>query len=219
LVRVEDLKGRHCYVGLDLGSTRDTTAAVFVFPPVANGERWKILTRIYLPEPTLLKRVDNEAWQFIDWRDQGYIITTPSELQDYEFIRNDIETIGKTCVIDSIAYDAWNANETVQFLEAAGLKMEAYGLQYKYTNAPMDKLESLLIENKIEHSGHPVLRWMNSNTEAQMSGDLKRPTKSSAGAKIDGMVALIVAIGMWIIDQSEPIKKAREIVVSIKRPT
>lgn len=219
LVRVEDLKGRHCYVGLDLGSKKDTTAAIFVFPPVAKGERWNIITRIYLPEPTLLKRVDNEAWQFIDWRDQGYILTTPSELQDYEFIRKDIDTIGKICVIDSIAYDAWNANETVQYLEAAGLKMEAYGLQYKYTNAPMDKLESLLTEHKIEHSGHPVLRWMNSNCEAEMKGEFKRPVKSSAGAKIDGMVALIVAIGMWIIDQSEPIKKAREIVVSIKRPT
>jgi hypothetical protein len=60
---------------------------------------------------------------------------------------------------------------------------------------------------------------MNTNTEAQMSGDFKRPVKSSDKGRIDGMVALIVAIGTWIILQAEPIKQAREIVVSIKRPT
>lgn len=216
-VRIEDLKGRHCYVGLDMGSKHDTTAAVFAFPPIKSGERWKILTRIYLPEPTLVKRVDNEAWQFVDWKDQGYIITTPREMQDYESIRADIESIGKQCVIDMIAYDAWNANETVQYLEAAGLKMLPYGMGFKYMNAPMDKLESLVRDAMIEHSGNPVLRWMNTNTEAEMNGDMKRPTKSSDKARIDGMVALIVAIGCWIILQAEPVKHPREIIVSIKR--
>ena len=217
-VRIEDLKGRHCMVGTDFGSTRDTTAAVFVFPPIKPGERWKVLTRIYMPEPTLLKRIDQDMWQFLDWKDQGYLITTPLKLQDYETIRQDIEMIGRYCVIDMIAYDAWNANETVQYLEAAGLKMMAYGLGHKYTNAPMDKIESLLTQDMIEHSGHPVLRWMNSNTEAEMKGQLKRPTKSSEKANNDGMVALIVAIGAWIILQSEPPKPERDFTNVIKRP-
>jgi phage terminase large subunit-like protein len=217
-VRIEDLKGRHCMVGTDFGSTRDTTAAVFVFPPVSKGERWKVLTRVYMPDDTLMKRADSDMPQFLDWKDDGYIITTPKPLQDYESIRADIEMIGRYCVIDTISYDAWNANETVQYLEAAGLKTMAYGLAPKYTNAPMDKIESLLHEDMIEHSGHPVLRWMCGNTEAEVNAaGLKRPNKSSEKANNDAMVAFIMAVGAWIILQAEPVKQAREIVVSIKR--
>ena len=211
-VDLSKLAGRKCFVGLDLSSNRDTTAAVFVFPPEEPGERWKIYPRIYIPIKTLYDRADRETVQYLNWAESGDIVQTPGDTQDYEFIRNDIELIGKMVSIQCVGFDAWNANGTVQLLEKAGVPCMAYQQSFRWMSAPMQKLESMIMGGEIEHGGHPVLRWQCSNLQAEDKNDFIRPTKKESKGRIDGMVALIVAIGTWMIKLKEIEEQSKSVV-------
>jgi phage terminase large subunit-like protein len=63
-------------------------------------------------------------------------------------------------------------------------------------SAPTKELDKLIVSRKIRHGGHPVLRWMASNTsvEQDAAGNLK-PSKKKSSEKIDAIVALIMALG------------------------
>jgi phage terminase large subunit-like protein len=211
-VLLENLLGRKCFVGLDLSSNRDTTAAVFIFPPENEGEKWLIYPRIYIPERTLYERADHETVQYLNWADEGHIIMTPGSTQDYEFIRNDITQIGKKVLIQCVGFDSWNANETVQLLEKEGVPMLAYQQSFRWMNAPMQLLESLVRSNLIEHGGHPVLRWHNQGLQAENKNDFIRPVKKNSKNRVDGMVALIVAFGTYLFKLKEQEEQEKSIV-------
>ena len=59
-------------------------------------------------------------------------------------------------------------------------------------------------ENKIEHFGNPVLRWMLASTlvKTDPAGNIK-PDKEKSTQKIDGIVASIMALGEWMTAQAD----------------
>ena len=64
---------------------------------------------------------------------------------------------------------------------------------------PMKNLEALVLERKLRHDACPVLTWMISNVVAHLDAkDNIYPRKPSPEAKIDGVVALIMAVGRAI---------------------
>jgi len=230
-----DLVGLPCYVGVDFSSNRDTTAAVYCFPPQSfldmggaampkqrkdgtfdfpdlktSKDPWRFLVRVFIPEQSLIGRVQRETAQYQAWAEGGHIILTPGITQDYEYIRQDIEEHAAKYQIKAIGYDAWNANETVQYLEKSGLPMMAYQQSFRWMSMPMMKLESLFLNNQIDHAGHPVLRWHTQCTMAMTSrdGTMIRPTKKGANTRIDAMVAMIVSVGTSIIKIAEDQNKA-----------
>ncbi len=212
IVTLEEVKGRKCFGGLDLASNRDTTSAIFVFPPVEEGERWKVLVRVYIPESTLYERADRETVQYLNWAADKHIILTPGKTQDYEFVRNDIVNIGANTQSQCIGFDSWNANETVQLLEKEGVPMMPYSLGFKWMNAPMQYVDSLFRNKQLEHGGHPVLRWHNQCMQAENKNDFIRPKRKNANQRIDAMVAMIVAFGTYLIMLKEEEEKEKSIV-------
>ncbi len=63
-------------------------------------------------------------------------------------------------------------------------------------NEPTKELERLVINSRINHGGHAVLRWMAGNVTVRMdpAGNIK-PDKARSTEKIDGIVALVMGIG------------------------
>ena len=53
----------------------------------------------------------------------------------------------------------------------------------------------LVLDEKLQHGGHPVLRWMFNNVfvESDAAGNIK-PSKEKSSEKIDGAVASIMAL-------------------------
>ena len=74
-------------------------------------------------------------------------------------------------------------------------RVAAVGMGFLSMAAPMKELERRLLIGKIRHGGHPVLRWMADNVAVKMdpAGNLK-PDKASSQGKIDGIVALVLAL-------------------------
>jgi len=200
------LRGRMCYSGLDLSSTKDITALVHVFPPMTENDVYHVICRFFLPRQNLMNRVRNDRVPYDAWEAAGYIITTPGKRINYDWIHNQISADAERFDIREIAYDRWGATKVVQDLADLGFEKENenkyasrflidFGQGYISMSAPMKELEALILEQKMAHGGNPVLAWMCSNVHAteDPAGNIK-PDKGKSIERIDGIVALIMAL-------------------------
>lgn len=203
-IQYDSLKGRSCYAGLDLSSTSDITAFVLVFPPRFEEENYIVLPYFWLPEDTLELRCRRDHVLYDVWERQGYIKTTEGNVVHYGFIEKFIEDLSEIYHIKEIAYDRWNATQMVQNLEGMGLTMVPFGQGYKDMSPPSKELYKLMMEGKIQHGGHPVLKWMGQNVVMRQdpAGNIK-PDKEKSVEKIDGIVALIMGLDRCIRHQTD----------------
>ncbi|MDW8711167.1 terminase large subunit [Streptococcus suis] len=203
-IQYESLKGRSCYAGLDLSSTSDITAFVLVFPPRFEEENYIVLPYFWLPEDTLELRCRRDHVLYDVWERHGYIKTTEGNVVHYGFIEKFIEDLSEIYYIKEIAYDRWNATQMVQNLEGMGLTMVPFGQGYKDMSPPSKELYKLMMEGKIQHGGHPVLKWMGQNVVMRQdpAGNIK-PDKEKSVEKIDGIVALIMGLDRCIRHQTD----------------
>lgn len=191
----EKLKGRVCYGGLDLSSTTDITAFVLVFPPVDEDDKFHILPFFWIPEENLNLRVRRDHVNYDLWQKQGFLKTTEGNVVHYGFIESFIEELGTQYNIREIAFDRWGAVQMTQNLEGLGFTVVPFGQGFKDMSPPTKELMKLTLEEKIAHGGQPVLRWMMDNIfiRTDPAGNIK-PDKEKSTERIDGAVALIMAL-------------------------
>ena len=191
----DDLEGRVCYGGLDLSSTTDITALVLVFPPTDDDDRYIILPYFWIPEENLDLRVRRDHVPYDVWERQGFLQTTEGNVVHYGYIEKFIERLGERFNIREIAFDRWGAVQMVQNLEGMGFTVVPFGQGFKDMSPPTKELMKLVLEEKIAHGGHPVLRWMMDNIfiRTDPAGNIK-PDKEKSTEKIDGAVATIMAL-------------------------
>ena len=189
------LEGRACYAGLDLSSTSDLTALVLVFPPTSEDEPYIALPFFWLPEETLSLRVRRDHVPYDQWAKRGFIQTTEGNVVHYGFIERFICELGERYDIREIAHDRWNATMMVQTLEDDGFTMVPFGQGFKDMSPPTKELMRIVLEHKLCHGGHPVLRWNmdNAYVRTDPAGNLKLDKEKST-EKIDGVVALVMAL-------------------------
>ena len=191
----DELEGRVCYGGLDLSSTTDITAFVLVFPPLDNEDKYIILPYFWIPEDNLTLRVNRDHVPYDVWERQGYLQTTEGNVVHYGFIEKFIEKLGERFNIREIAFDRWGAVQMVQNLEGMGFTVVSFGQGFKDMSPPTKELMKLVLEQKIAHGGHPVLRWNMDNIyiRTDPAGNIKADKEKST-EKIDGAVATIMAL-------------------------
>lgn len=194
-VNIEKLKGRECFGGLDLSSTNDITAFVLIFPPTPTDDKYYVLPFFWIPEENLKLRVKRDHVPYDVWQKQDFLKTTEGNVIHYGFIESFIEELGKKFNIKEIAFDRWGAVQMVQNLEGLGFTVVPFGQGYKDMSPPTKELMKIALENKIAHGGHPVLSWMMDNVYVRTdpAGNIK-PDKEKSTEKIDGVVALIMAL-------------------------
>nr|DAH29050.1 MAG TPA: Terminase large subunit [Caudoviricetes sp.] len=213
----DELEGRVCYGGLDLSSTTDITTFVLVFPPSLGGaasvlrlgdgfatsccppldedDKYIILPYFWIPEDNLTLRVNRDHVPYDVWERQGYLQTTEGNVVHYGFIEQFIERLGERFNIREIAFDRWGAVQMVQNLEGMGFTVVPFGQGFKDMSPPTKELMKLVLEQKIAHGGHPVLRWNMDNIyiRTDPAGNIKADKEKST-EKIDGAVATIMAL-------------------------
>lgn len=194
-VSEDDLEGRICYGGLDLSSTTDITAFVLVFPPLDEENKYYILPYFWIPEETLDLRVRRDHVPYDLWERQGTLMTTEGNVVHYGYIEKFIERLGEKFNIREIAFDRWGAVQMVQNLEGMGFTVVPFGQGFKDMSPPTKELMKLVLEEKIAHGGHPVLRWMMDNIfiRTDPAGNIKADKEKST-EKIDGAIATIMGL-------------------------
>ena len=203
-IDMDALEGRDCYAGLDLSSTGDITALVLIFPPRDEDEKYIVLPYFWVPEETIPRRVKANSVPYDVWEKQGYLMATEGNVIHYDFIEKFIEELSEKYHILEIAVDRWNATQMMQNLEGAGFTIVPFGQGFASMSAPTKEFYRLLMEGKIIHGGHPVLRWMAGNVviDTDPAGNIK-VTKAKSKEKIDGIVAAIMALDRAVRHEGE----------------
>ena len=189
------LAGRRCFGGLDLASKTDIAAWVLLFPPSAPGEKWIVLPRLFVPEDNMLVRDRKDRVSYSAWSRQGFIIATPGNVIDQDAIRRQIIDDAGAFDLQVVGYDEWNAGKLAAELMEDGIDLVALSQNFQNLSEPSKELEALVLAGDLLHGGHPVLRWMAGNVVVlRDTNDNYRPNKKKSRDRIDGIVALIMAL-------------------------
>ncbi len=187
------LQGRRCYVGCDLSRKTDLTALVGVFPD--DEGVLDVLAAFWIPRDRIAEKEREDRVPYSKWVAEGLITATPGNVIDYSAVRDRVDEWARLYEIAEFAYDPWSATQLALEIQDRGLTIVEHRQGFKSMSEPSKALESLLLQAKIRHSGNPVLRWMFGNVaiEEDPAGNIK-PSKRKARGRIDGIVALIMAI-------------------------
>lgn len=193
--------GANCLAGLDLASTQDVAAAVLLFERPDG--KLVVLPRFWVPAERIAQRSLRDRVPYDLWARQGLLTATEGNVIEYARIRADLAALAKRYHIREIGFDPWNAEGIRQQLEADGLRTVKVPQTVAFLNEPTKRLGDLVAQHRLVHDGHPVLRWMAGNlvVTTDANGNI-RPDKAKSGEKIDGMVALILALAVHLRPQA-----------------
>jgi phage terminase large subunit-like protein len=196
-LRWEDMAGRRCYVGMDLASKNDLCAVVFLFPNVDG--TFDVFAKYYLPRDTVDKP-ENILYQ--TWEIEDRLTVTEGNQTDYFIIQEDIEAAAEFVEIVELAYDPHNATMLVTALAKTGLELVEYGATVLNFSEPMKECEARITGGKMHHAGDVVMQWALSNVVSKRDRkDNDYPNKEKYEKKIDPAVALIMAMGRFLISE------------------
>ncbi len=197
---LEDLRGCECWGGLDLSNISDITAFVLIFH---EHEKFQLVPMFWIPEEKMQEKIRKENINYDLWVRAGFVKVTAGNVLDYDFVKADILQTIEQYDFKSTAYDRWNSSQTIIDLQNEGMECNPFGQGYGSMSAPSKEFEKLVLSERIEHFGNPVLRWMLSSTviKTDPAGNIK-PDKEKSVQKIDGIVASIMALGEWMTAQA-----------------
>ncbi|WP_234463029.1 terminase large subunit [Stutzerimonas frequens] len=201
-----ELEGRPCFIGLDLASKIDVAGTLLLFPPHGDDPHWQVHGRYYLPEARVIEELDSNTARYREFDALGLLTLTDGEVIDFEVIKEDLREFAGRFDLEAVGYDPWQATQLAQEMELEGLPMVEIRQTVQNLSEPMKELESLILKRKLAHGDCPVLTWMASNVVAKMDvKDNIYPNKERPENKIDGIVALIIALARAIAgEQAKP---------------
>ena len=186
------LRGADCYVGLDLASKSDISAVCLFFP------RYMVARFLFVvPEAKVVENEDRVDYRL--WRDQGWLTVTPGKVLDedwfVDFLIGQLSPYSVRC----LAYDPWAMWNIVPKLRKYQNKLMAYQQSIKYMSVPSKWVETEVLAHRLNFLFNPVIRWMFRNVVVYVDPNANiKLDKGKSRNKIDGVVALVDAVGGWL---------------------
>ncbi|MNM21160.1 Phage Terminase [compost metagenome] len=185
----EDFAGCPCWIGVDLASKLDVAAVVLLFEKAGS---YYAIPRFYVPESAV-----EESERYQRYVLEGVMVSTPGNMTDYAFIEEELKELAAQGIdVRDIAFDPAQAAYLMTRLEQEGLPVVEMAQSVRNLSEPMKEVEALTLAGRLWHDGNSAMSWMVGNVVARV--DAKEhvyPRKEQADNKIDGAVALIVAMG------------------------
>ena len=189
-----ELKGKPCFAGLDLSTTIDMSALVLYWPH--NGA---VLPFFWLPEDGLLDRDKFEGGHYRIWKEADLIETTPGKAINFRAIIHRLAEIAAQYDLKAVAYDRWGIKRFMMECEEEHVKLplQEYGQGFKDMPPAVQMLDAAVRDKRIHHGGNPILRWQIGNAAVEMDSQRNRKiTKKRSTGHVDGVVALLMAMGI-----------------------
>lgn len=184
------------FMGLDLSSRNDLTAAVAVAQD--HDGVWHAEAYFFAPLVGLPERAHKDRAPYDVWADQGYIEATPGASVDYEAVARWLAEYCASRDVQRIHFDRWRIDVLNAELARIGaeLPLEPFGQGFRDMTPALDALESEIANGNLRHGGNPVLTMCAANAVATSDpAGNRKLDKSKATGRIDGMVALAMAMG------------------------
>lgn len=187
----EDLLGRTCFGGLDLGLTRDSSAFVLLFPWEENDPpHFRLWPYFFYPQVPAEKTRTKVPW--FEWEKKGHLRITDGDTSDTPLIRTVIAECNRKFDLRSVGFDKRFAETLSLDLIALGVNMLEIPQNAPTFAEPMGLFAADIIEGRIEHPNNEVLNWNARNATLLKNGLLAKPEGEKL-KKIDGIAAAVMA--------------------------
>jgi phage terminase large subunit-like protein len=205
------LEGIPVFGGLDLSEVSDLTAKVLIGR--VDGV-WQIEPTFWLPAEGLAEKARKDRVPYDVWAKEGLLEAAPGKSVDYEYVAESLKGDFEQYDVRKIAFDRWNFRHLKPWLLKAGFTEEQiaahfveFGQGFQSMSPALRTLEAEILNGRIAHGNHPVLTMCAANAvvKADPAGNRKLSKAHSRG-RIDGMVALAMAVGVAESDAPAPEK-------------
>ena len=191
---VEQWRGKPAYIGVDLSAVSDLTAVAMM---VEEGEMMCYKVWYYLPESCLTDKYNRELYR--EWARRGWLHITSGNVVDYDYITADLLRLNRIVRVMGIAYDKWNATQWAIDATERGLPLQEYSQALGNFNKPTKELERSILSGKALIDNNPITRWNFANVALKVDhNDNAKPAKKQIPQKIDGVIAMIEALGLYL---------------------
>lgn len=199
---IPDLHGKKCFGGLDISASRDLTSFALFFPgDISYVKVWHFIPKDNAKDKELEDRVP-----YLTWAREGYIEMTTGNVVDQKTILQRIIAICHEYGASEVAIDMWNAQYISQELLQNNIVVVPYSLSYKSMDAPTKEVEKMVYAGTLHHGPNPVLDWEIGNIIIDCdSNENQKPNKRKSTGRIDGIVALLMAVGRQLAVEADGI--------------
>ena len=195
----ESLQGKKCYAGLDIASHVDINALALFFPYEPHHP---VIMHYWIPSKKINDPDHKDVVDYWQWKEDGWIHSMPGEILDTDMMSADIAKILRQYNIQNLSFDPYKAyHGIIQNLQKDGLGeiLDEFPQGIKTMSEPTKKVEGLIAGADMDLMGDPVIRWMFGNVVLYRDpNDNIKVHKGKSRNKIDGVVALINAVGGWM---------------------
>ncbi|MDM1057882.1 terminase large subunit [Myroides odoratimimus] len=197
-IPIEKFEQFGAYGALDLSTTTDITAFIALSEPDEYGDRY-IKPFFFCPADTIEHRSKEDRVPYKYWADAGWLIATPGNVVDYEYVKDTIRSNYKPLNLERIEADKWNCEQMAQELIEEGMEVSYFSQAIGVISFPTKQFEKLVYEGKMKHDGNPILQWMLSGCiiyqDANDNIKVHKGQSNKGGKRIDGIVGIIMALG------------------------
>jgi len=198
-MRLEDFLGERCWIGMDLAEKSDFAALAIVFE---RSGTFYVFFRFYLNEHAVESGANS---QYSGWARGGHIIVNEGNATDFDVIADDLRRFCEMFDVQEIPFDPAMSRYFATQLVKEGLPLVEIRQAPIFFTQPIIQTENLVLEDKFRFDGNPAMTWMVSNvvvTTSRFNG-LKHPTKERPENKIDGPVAMFLALGRAMLGNED----------------
>lgn len=195
---VPELQGEDCWVGIDFASKGDICAVAFWFPKY-KAVRW----RFFCPSAKVEDSTQGDRVDYSLWVSQGWLVATPGKAIDEDWFRDYLMREFPRYNVKGIFYDPWGMVnlakiENHSFGPYTEL-MEPWQQSIRYMSVPTKWVESEILQHNLDFGDNPIARWMFGNVTIYTDPNSNvKLDKARSRDKIDGVVALVDAVGGWL---------------------
>lgn len=208
---LDQFEGQDSVLALDMARKLDLNSMARLFWRDIDGRRhyFSVAPRFWVPEDTV-RNTDNRrmAERYQAWVNQGYLLETDGAEIDYRDILEEAKDANRLCPVQCTPLDPHGATNLSHQLDDEGLTPVTIVQNYTNMSDPMKELEAAISAGRFHHDGNPIMTWCVSNVIGKNlpgNDDVVRPIKQGNDNKIDGAVALIMAIGRAMLaDRVDP---------------
>ena len=190
------IDGKKVWAGLDLSSVNDLTSLEAVT------EDGGVHSAFWLPFEGLVEKSRKDRVPYDLWAKQGHLNTTPGRAIEYEFVAEYLRGFFDRCDVQALAFDRYNMVHLRPWLVKAGFtedeleKFVPFGQGTASMTPALRELEVKLLGKKLRHGNHPILEMCAKNATVIGDSGARKFDKRKQTRRIDGMVALAMAVGV-----------------------
>lgn len=200
---VEQLRGKLCYGGVDLSTSKDLTAFVLLFPPQPGLDCAVLWPFIWRPRGTVQEAETRDRVPYRDWERAGFLELCEGDIIDYSIVESRIRWAKETFQLKLVGFDPYLSRTITQRLSPI-VDIIEIPQDLKNMSPAMKEVEDMMTRHQLLHVHNTCFRWTFGNVRNYVDGNGNcKPVKNRSTGRIDPAVASIIVMAVWMIARNQ----------------